>query len=384
MSSLLNKLKGHGHHDQTSTYPSDSYNEPSSNTGYDNTQSGYADTNSPTHHSETNYGNTPNTSSGYDNGPLNTNSDGGRYYAPKGTHVGQSNNEIVGPHNSSFLNKADRRVDSDQSKLHRNTQQGHGEPGYDQSGYDSNRAGYGNDLAGYGTTTTTTTNTETSIGHDQYGVTHGNTHESGQRLPADPVHPSAKERLDPRVNTDSSRRNEEYSDTGPTDTSGSNQYWNTTHDSNKRLPEDPAHPKLLEKINPNVITDSSRRNDEYGNDGYGNAGSVTTGPRSSTIDSDHHGHHDQYATGAAGAYDSTESSRHHTHPVRNDDSMMNRAHPATIMHPSDRRYDSNRADQTTGPDGEYLPGPAPNTAGPHKSDMMNVCTYFPLFAISLS
>ncbi len=103
MSSLLNKLKGHGgDKHQSSTIPSDSYNQSSSNTGYDNTNtSGHGNTTSPTHHGETGYGNTQNTSSGYNSGPLNSHSDGGRYYAPKGTAVGQGHNtETVGPHNS--------------------------------------------------------------------------------------------------------------------------------------------------------------------------------------------------------------------------------------------------------------------------------------------
>ena len=100
MSSLLNKLKGHKH--QTSTDASDSYNQPSSTTGNDSTStSGYGNTTSPTHRGETGYGNTQNTSSGHNDGPLNSHSDGGKYYAPKGSAISQGRNtENVGPHNS--------------------------------------------------------------------------------------------------------------------------------------------------------------------------------------------------------------------------------------------------------------------------------------------
>jgi hypothetical protein len=403
-------------------------------------------------------------------------------------------------------NRLDPRVDSDQSRLHQNTQQGYGEPGYNQSGYGSNQPGYGNttqgphssNLAnktdprvdsdnsrgnyGYGTTTTTTTNTSTSV--DQYGA-----HDSNKRLPADPNHPTLMEKANPKVDTaasrarepydktgygnttDSSRRHEQpgYGAAGYDNTAGSNQYdygsnkrlpedpnhptmmekanpkidtdrrdqygntgygnttessrrheqpgysaagyGNTTgtdqydHESNKKLPKDPNHPTMMEKLNPKVDTDSSRRN-EYDTPSttYDNA-TTTSGPHSSylanrtdpRIDYDNstrrhehghehgqehgreHGHHDrdQYAAGAAGAgvgaYAGREESRHHhqVQAVPNDDStMINRSHPHTSMHPSDRRYDSSRADQQTGADGEYLPGPAPSTAGPHKSDML--------------
>lgn len=364
MSSLLNKLKGHGHHPDQA-YPSESYEQPTSNTGYDNTQSGYGQTNSPTHRGDSNYENTPNTSGGYDNGPLNSHSDGGRYHAPKGTHVG--------PNNSSLSNKADSTADSGQSELQRDNNQGYGEPGYDQSnygnnrpGYDNSRSGYGNDRSGYGTTTTTTTNTSTSVGHGQYGTTYGNTQDTNKRLPE---HPTTKERLDPRYDTENSQRPGNYGDSGYDNSAGSNND-GANHDSNKRLPADPDHPTLSERLNKNVDTSSSRRN-EHDNAGYGSTGLANTDPRSSNIDSRHHGHDDQFAARDAGAHDPSEFSRHQSHPVRNDDSMMNRSHPVTRMHPSDRRYDSNRTDQTTGADGEYLPGPAPNTAGPHKSDMLS-------------
>jgi hypothetical protein len=480
MSSLLNKLKGHSsdkHH--TSNDPNESYNQPSSNTGYDNANtSGYGNTTSPTHHGETGFGNTQNTSGGYNDGSLNSHSDGGKYYPPKGTAVGQGYNaETAGPHNSEYtdlfilidyhilmkfidntLNRLDPRVDSDQSRLHNNTQQGYGDSGYGQSGYNSNQPGYGNttqgphssNLAnkadpridsdnsranhGYGTTTTTTTNTSTSVGHDQYGSTHGTTHDANKRLPADPNHPTLMEKANPKVETDAPRGHDEYGNTGYGNTTGPNQY-DSTHDSNKRLPEnsnhptmmekanpevmtdrsrrheepgygnagynnpsgsdqydhdtnkklpkDPNHPTMMEKLNPKVDTDSSRRN-EYDNTGYGNTGTSGThssnvanraDPRIDTENSSHrHGHNDQYAAGAAGAYAGSEAHHHHhgqSQAVRNDDtSMMNRSHPPTSMHPSDRRYDSNRLDQETGPDGEYLPGPAPTTAGPHKSDML--------------
>jgi hypothetical protein len=105
MSSLLNKLKGHSsdkHH--ISNDPNESYNQPSSNTGYDNANtSGYGNTTSPTHHGETGFGNTQNTSGGYNDGSLNSHSDGGKYYPPKGTAVGQGYNaETAGPHNSEY------------------------------------------------------------------------------------------------------------------------------------------------------------------------------------------------------------------------------------------------------------------------------------------
>ena len=105
MSSLLNKLKGHGsdkHH--TTNDPNDTYNQQSSNTGYDNANTGgYGNTTSPTHHGKTGYGNTQNTSSGHNDGPLNSHSDGGKYYPPKGTAVGQGYNaENAGPHNSKY------------------------------------------------------------------------------------------------------------------------------------------------------------------------------------------------------------------------------------------------------------------------------------------
>jgi hypothetical protein len=93
MSSLLNKLKGHK--STPSTDANDSYNHPSSTTGHDNS------TTSATHHGETEYGNTQNTSSGHNDGPLNSHSDGGKYYAPKGSAVGQGyGSETVGPHSS--------------------------------------------------------------------------------------------------------------------------------------------------------------------------------------------------------------------------------------------------------------------------------------------
>lgn len=356
--------------------------------------------------------------------------------------------------------------------------------GNDQQGYDSRRGAYDDDQGGYGTTTTTTTNTSTSIEHGQVGSEQGVMHDSNKRLPADPQHPSMKERLDPRVDTDSSRRNDGYgstnygNDTGaaqydhdtnkrlprdpnaPTtlekanpkvDTDGFDRreghnttgygsnpgnhqygttnassgygttgYDNTTgsdqynHDSSKRLPKNPEAPTMLERANPGVITGTPRNNDNYGNTGYNNTtGSdqygqqsekrlpknpeapttlekmnpnvTTNSPRrseidttgygntsSATADSRRHRNDNQYAAGAAGAYGSTDSSRHHAQPVHNDDSMLNRSHPVTSMHPSDRRYDSSRSDHQTGPDGEYLPGPAPTTAGPHKSDLLNV------------
>jgi hypothetical protein len=98
MSSLLNKLKGHKH--QTSTDASDSYDQPT--TGNDDTStSGYGNTTSPINRGETGYGNTQSTSSGHNDGPLNSHSDGGKYYAPKGSAVSQGyNTETVGPHNS--------------------------------------------------------------------------------------------------------------------------------------------------------------------------------------------------------------------------------------------------------------------------------------------
>jgi hypothetical protein len=442
--------------------------------------------------------------------------------------------------------------------MHQNTQQGYGEPGYNQSGYGSNQAGYGNttqgphssNLAnkadpridsdnsrgnhGYGTTTTTTTATNTSTrvdpygehdsnkrlpkapehptllekanpkvetaadrarqpydntgygstaGSNQYGTTdasrrheqpgygaagYGNTADQydsdGKKLPKDPNHPSLMERANPKVdtdrrdeygntgygNTDSSRRHEQpgYGAAGYGNTSGTDQYDN----EGKKLPKDPNHPSLVEKMNPKVDTD---RRDEYGNTGYGNTESsrrheqagygaagyenttsgnnqydndqydsngkklprdpnhptmmeklnpkVDTDSRRNEYDTpsttynnattssrhhehghehDHHNrehdHHnrDTYAAGAAGAgagaYAGHEASRHHhqSSAVPNDDStMMNRSHPTTSMHPSDQRYDSSRMDQQTGADGEYLPGPAPSTAGPYKSNM---------------
>ncbi len=188
------------------------------------------------------------------------------------------------------LNRLDPRVNSDQSKLHHNTQQGYGDSGYGQSGYNSNQPGYENTTQGphssnianradpridsdnsranhgYGTTTTTTTNTSTSV-----GTTHGITEDPNKRLPADPNHPTLMEKVNPKVETDTSRRHDEYGNTGYGNTTGSNQY-DSTYDSNKRMPENPNHPTMMEKANPNVVTDSSRRHEQtgYGGAGYNN------------------------------------------------------------------------------------------------------------------
>ena len=295
MSSLLNKLKGgdkhHSshHHDQSGAMAGDNHNNTSSNPGYDNSsQGGYGNTTSPTHHGDTGYGNSQNTSSGYgnsqntpggyDNGPLNSHSDGGKYHAPKGTAIGQSSNTThVGPHQSGVANVLDPRVDSDQPKMNRNTQQGYGEPGYDnrrsghgndQPGYGNDQSDYGNDQSGYGTTTTTTTNTSTSVGHGDYGTTHGNIPDSNKRLPEDPAHPKLGERLNKDVDTSRSTRNE-YENTGYGNTTGSGQYGTSTHDSSKRVPEVPTHPSMKEKMDPRYATESSHKDHAYGGAAYG-------------------------------------------------------------------------------------------------------------------
>jgi len=249
-------------------------------------------------------------------------------------------------------------------------------------------------------------------GHSTGGLTGGNhsqglgntTHGThGHNTANNGPHDSAMaNKLDPRVDSTTGQ----YGSTGNSTTGHSTTggYGNTANNG-------PHNSSLLNKADPRVDSDNS----SYGQQGYGNTAGHSTGNPLT-------GSHQQHTAGGYGntAGHSTgnplSSNTHHTHSANNgphDSSMANKADPrvdsdnssygqqgygntashstgnpltGSHQHNTTGHHQPSVAGQTTGiPFNEHqqthqhgtgaydssLPGPAPSTAGPHKSNLMN-------------
>lgn len=152
-----------------------------------------------------------------------------------------TSNTTTGPHNSSLLNKADPRVDSDNSR---------GNYG-NTTGYDSNpnTTGYSN-TTGYGSPTSPT---------------------SG------PHNSSLANKVDPRVDSDNSRSN--YGNTTSTynNPNNSTRYGTSYGDNRDTTTDGPHKSKLLNKLDPRVDSDmdGSRNMGMNNNQGIGQSNTTT-------------------------------------------------------------------------------------------------------------
>jgi len=332
------------------------------------------------------------------------------------THLpgsGNTNTHTAGPHNSDALNKADPRVDSDRdgraahhntigSTTHGTTHMGstagthgvqHGTGAFAPSAYGTQSTGPGSAL-GHGTSTN-----------------------------AGPHDSNAANKLDPRVDSDRDGR-AHHGTTGAMGAMGSNTHHNTTTDNHG-----PHNSKMANKLDPRVDSDRDHRADPTSHTGTHNT-QHTAGPHNSDalnkadprVDSDrdgraHHGttgvmgsnthhnttdndgpHNSKMANKADPRVDSdrdhranpTHGTDHHTN--QHVSSMVdgptvgshappkdlgahgthgNTTHTGAGNHGSNTTHGPGGLNKHSGATGTNLPGPAPNTAGPHKSDILN-------------
>jgi hypothetical protein len=297
-----------------------------------------------------------------------------------------SGQTTAGPHSSNVANKLDPRVDSDR---------------------DNSRTVGSNPTTGtHGTTT------HTGVGHT--GTT-GTTHTSGN-IPEGTVGPHSSRvanAADPRVDSDlDSSRNRTTGTSGLTSTThgthgssgltgtthgthGSSGLTGTTHGTHgttgSNIPEGTAGPhssRVANAADPRVDSDldSSRNRGTYGTTGTSGLTGTTHGTTgTSGLTGTTHG-----TTGTSGLTGTT----HGTHGTTGSNIPEGTAgpHSSRVANAADPRVDSdldssrNRHAGTTGGTGlttgtntthhtgvtgSHAPGPAPDTAGPHKSNLLN-------------
>lgn len=317
----------------------------------------------------------------------------------KGTTGGYGSHTTSGPHSSDMANKMDPRVDSD-----RDGSRGVG-GGYSGAGT----------LGGAGT----------GLGHNTHG-THGTTGfgttglGSSHHTTTGPHSSDAANKLDPRVDSDRDGRSAFSSGTGPlggttgihsvNDTYGKHDTHSHTHNTNPivlnagsgvgglghsshgthgttglgshHTTAGPHSSDLANKADPRVDSDRDGRGLGHGTHGttgdQGTTGFGSTG-YGTGLGSSHHGTgidsgHDGRSANAYGEPVDINDRRAHNqvgHMETLHTKGSSAAHGGT--HHADPRFDSTAGSTThhSGSTGAGGAGPAPNTAGPHKSDMMN-------------
>ncbi|KAH8911927.1 hypothetical protein BR93DRAFT_33822 [Coniochaeta sp. PMI_546] len=291
--------------------------------------------------------------------------------APEGTY---------GPHSSRVANAADPRVDSDRDGSHNAGARtaGHGEYGSSTGGYVH---GTGPTHASHSTGLEASTG---SAGFGQHGTREGEHGPHSSRL---------ANAADPRVDSDrdgshnlgrTAGQGENYGSstggyvhgTGPTHGSHSTGLAASTgsagfgqHTSGAREGEyGPHSSRLANAADPRVDSDRDGSHNLGGNQGYSTG--HTTGTSGFTTGSNvgtREGEHGPHSSRTANALDPrVDSDRDGSHNLGGSQGYGSTTH--TGYNTGAAGYGSS----TTGSGlGHAAPGPAPNTAGPHKSDMVN-------------
>jgi hypothetical protein len=244
---------------------------------------------------------------------------------PSNTLGSSRNTDTAGPHNSNVANKLDPRVDSDRD----------------------GRAG------GLGATNTTHAGGFGS--QHEPGATYGTSTNFG------PHDSNIANKLDPRIDSDRDGRAAHGTTTGGV-------FGSSTHGSTNAGPHGS---NIANKLDPRVDSDRDNRGAHHGtSENYGPHSTNIANKLDPTVDSDrdnrgaHHGTSENYGphSNIANKLDPTvDSDRDHrgTHTLGRIPMVDNQGH-STASHAA-----------TTPTSKSNLPGPAPNTAGPHKHDILN-------------
>lgn len=339
-----------------------------------------------------------------------------------------------GPHNSDMLNKLDPRVDSDNSKAYdssRNTTGGLGSDNYGSnttgglgshttsSGYGSNTSGpHSSDLSnradprvdsdnsrlggshntsGLGSTGTTTGAYGSSTG----GL--GNTSSAYGSNTSGPHSSDLSNRADPRVDSDNSRLGGSHNTSGlgsSGTTTGAYGSSNTYDNTSSKTTSGPHNSDLLNKADPRVDSDNSKA---YGSSthntssglgssthhntgaGFGTTG-ATTGPHPTDtgnaldprVDSDRSGYTGSNTTSGLGNTSSgygssttgTTSYGSNTTSGPHSSNLANKADPR-VDSDNSKAYDSHNTTSGLGPSGTTTGAYGSTNSGPHSSNLSN-------------
>ncbi|RPA83514.1 hypothetical protein BJ508DRAFT_66928 [Ascobolus immersus RN42] len=257
-----------------------------------------------------------------------------------GSHNTHGTSTNAGPHNSNVANKLDPRVDSDRDgRATHNTTSGAAFGSHNTHGTSTNAGPHDSNAANKLDPRVDSDRDGRHGAHGTHTGTHGPTtggalsgsHNNGRATDAGPHDSKLANKLDPRVKTD---KDGHAHGTGPTDdtylSKGKTHNTHNTHNTHGTSTNAGPHDSnAANKLDPRVDSDrDGRKHNAHG----GHGGALGT-----SSNRDHTG------TGTLGKIPMVDNHGH-----------------STASHARDTPTSKHN-----------LPGPAPNTAGPHKSDLLN-------------